>query len=75
MIFEDHKVYVTVIFHTTKLTRQGSNLPIKISAVKWLNTQLLSHLENATNTTIKDLNYGIVKKGFKLWQIKTIGRT
>jgi hypothetical protein len=30
-IYEDHKVYVTVIFQTSKLTRQGSSLPMRIS--------------------------------------------
>jgi hypothetical protein len=33
-IYDDHKVYVTVIFQTSKLTRQGSNLPMRISGVR-----------------------------------------
>jgi hypothetical protein len=69
-MFADHKVYVTVIFPTTKLTRQGPNLPMKISGVKSIDKAAAEHtaaiaairyLENATNTVIKDLNYSKLK--------------
>jgi hypothetical protein len=69
-VFEDHKVYVTIIFRTTKLTRQGPNLPIKIFRVRSMDVAATKHttsitairyLENATNTTVKDLNYDKLK--------------
>jgi hypothetical protein len=59
MVFEDHKVYVAVIFQTTKLTRQGPNLPMKIYGVRSIHVAAAEHtaaiaairyLKNATNT-------------------------
>jgi hypothetical protein len=69
-VFEDHKVYVTFFFQTTKLTHQGPNLPMKISGVRSIDVAAAKHtasiaairyLENATNTAVNDLNYGKLK--------------
>lgn len=69
--YEDYKVCVTVIFQTSKLTSQGSRVPVSISGVKTMDTTVAEHtaavaairyLENVTNTVVKDLSYNLLKE-------------